>query len=215
MLLVVCEMLLLVVGGLFLFLALRVLYTIFLRDVWRTKSECVDSVAIVIGSGGHTAEMLRLAGRLDTSKFRQRTYLLADSDTSSQAKVEACESGRKDFSIRRVPRMRAPLQSWTSALMKAPRALSVCFTEVFWTRPQLLLCNGPGTCVPVVLAALVLDVLGLTRTRIVFVESICRVKSLSISGRLLYGLLWKHRFLVQWPELALKYPRATYIGQLV
>lgn len=66
-----------------------------------------------------------------------------------------------------------------------------------------------------VMAALVLDILGFTRTRIVFIESICRVKTLSISGRLLYGLLWKHRFLVQWPELALKYPRATYIGQLV
>jgi beta-1,4-N-acetylglucosaminyltransferase len=208
-------MLLLVATVFVIFLTLRVFYTLFLRDAWRSKSECVDEVMIVIGSGGHTAEMLRLAGRLDTCKFRRRTYLLADSDTSSQAKVEACESGREDFSIRRVPRMRAPLQSWTSALKRAPRALSVCFSEVFRTRPQLLLCNGPGTCVPVVLAALVLDILGLTRTRIVFIESICRVKTLSISGRLLYGLLWKQRFLVQWPELALKYPRATYIGQLV
>jgi beta-1,4-N-acetylglucosaminyltransferase len=198
-----------------LLLALRLTYTIFLKNHWKNLAECVDGVMIVIGSGGHTAEMLRLTGRLDPKKYRRRIYLMADSDASSLAKVEASETGRVDWSARRVPRMRAPLQSWTAALMRAPRAFAASFLEVYRTRPQLLLCNGPGTCVPVILAAMILDFVGVGRTRIVFVESICRVKTLSLSGRLLYWLLWKQRFLVQWPELALQYPRVTYIGQLV
>ncbi|XP_059484429.1 UDP-N-acetylglucosamine transferase subunit ALG14 homolog [Neocloeon triangulifer] len=205
--------LLLFVSCVFLVL-LRLTFTIFLRFS-PEKLKCVDGVAVVIGSGGHTAEMLRMLSRLDPAKFRRRVYLIADSDTSSPAKVLAFESGREDFQIQLVPRMRVPLQSWTSALLRAPRAFAVCLKVVLDARPKLVLCNGPGTCVPVIVAAILLEALLFRKTQIVFIESICRVQTLSLSGRLLYYLLWRHQFLVQWPELVLKYPRATYIGQLV
>lgn len=48
---------------------------------------------------------------------------------------------------------------------------------------------------------------------IVFVESICRANTLSLSGLLLYHVV--DEFIVQWPQLALKYPLARYIGRLV
>jgi len=48
---------------------------------------------------------------------------------------------------------------------------------------------------------------------VVFVESVCRVKTLSMTGLLLY--LIADVFIVQWPQLALKYRLTTYIGRLV
>ena len=48
---------------------------------------------------------------------------------------------------------------------------------------------------------------------IVFVESVCRAGTLSMSGLLLYHIA--DEFIVQWPQLAVKYPRTRYIGRLV
>lgn len=55
--------------------------------------------------------------------------------------------------------------------------------------------------------------LGLGDTRTIYVESFARVKSLSLSGRMLYAFV--DRFIVQWPGLVQKYPRAEYHGVLI
>lgn len=49
-------------------------------------------------------------------------------------------------------------------------------------RPDLLLVNGPGSCIPVVFAAALFDMIRLRDTIIIYEESICRVESLSLSG---------------------------------
>lgn len=76
-----------------------------------------------------------------------------------------------------------------------------------------VLCNGPGTCVPLCAAGLLLGVLGLKRVLIVYVESICRVETLSLSGKILY--YFSDYFFVQWAPLKDKYPKAIYLGRLV
>ena len=43
-------------------------------------------------------------------------------------------------------------------------------------------------------------------------ESWCRVESLSLTGRIMYWVA--HRFVVHWPELARRYPRAEYLGRI-
>ena len=67
-----------------------------------------------------------------------------------------------------------------------------------------------GTCVAICYAAFLLRFLGLSDSHIVFVESVCRVQKLSLTGRLLYPIADK--FLVQWPQLLQKCPRAEYLG---
>jgi hypothetical protein len=75
-----------------------------------------------------------------------------------------------------------------------------------------------GTCVPLCVAAYLLRALLLSdsfyRPHIVFTESYCRVRSLSLSGRLLYPIA--DRFVVQWPDAAVmnRYPRAQFIGKI-
>lgn len=68
---------------------------------------------------------------------------------------------------------------------------------------------------PVCLLAALLRALGVWRTRVVFVESVCRVRSLSLTGTILYRARVPDLFVVQWPELRHTYPRAQFLGRLV
>lgn len=76
-----------------------------------------------------------------------------------------------------------------------------------------VLCNGPGTCVPICVSALLLGILGIKKVIIVYVESICRVETLSLSGKILFHLC--DCFIVQWPTLKEKYPKSVYLGRIV
>jgi len=44
--------------------------------------------AIVLGSGGHTTEMIKLLGGVDLKKFTPRHYIVADSDKMSIQKIK-------------------------------------------------------------------------------------------------------------------------------
>ena len=78
---------------------------------------------------------------------------------------------------------------------------------------EQVLCNGPGTCVPVAYASLLLRVFRFRRVRIAFTESVARTKRLSLSGKLLYPIA--DSFMVQWPQLVGQYPRARYVGFVI
>ena len=58
-----------------------------------------------------------------------------------------------------------------------------------------------------------LSVSGISPCKIVFVESLCRVQTLSLTGKILQ--YFADEVLVQWPDLALKYPRTKYIGKFL
>jgi beta-1,4-N-acetylglucosaminyltransferase len=82
----------------------------------------------------------------------------------------------------------------------------------------LLLSNGPGTCVPIIFAACFVQIFSIAFKRIfcVFVESFCRVKTISLSGKIVYSLVDK--FILQWPptdHLSRKYPHAVYRGRVL
>lgn len=113
--------------------------------------------------------------------------------------------------VETIPRSREVGQSWLSTVWTTLVALVMTILVLLRWRPRVLVVNGPGTCVPVVLSAWVWRYLGVSRTRIVFVESACRVETLSLTGIIMYRLL-ADRVLVQWPGLATKYPQAEFVG---
>ena len=51
--------------------------------------------------------------------------------------------------------------------------------------------------------------------RVLFVESIARVETLSLTGRILYAARLADEVLVQWPALHARYPRARLIGPIL
>nr|XP_022317732.1 UDP-N-acetylglucosamine transferase subunit ALG14 homolog [Crassostrea virginica] len=178
------------------------------------------SVLAVMGSGGHTKEMLSLLSGLGP-QYRPRCYVIAKTDTMSQQKVEMFEKQRQtvegiksaEYSVSLIPRSREVAQSWLSSISSTLTAIVYSFPVVFRSLPSLIVCNGPGTCVPICLVGVCLKILSLGQVKIVYVESICRVDSLSVSAWMLYYVV--DHMLVQWPSLQKKYPRTQYIGKLV
>ncbi|XP_034028470.1 UDP-N-acetylglucosamine transferase subunit ALG14 homolog [Thalassophryne amazonica] len=176
------------------------------------------SVLVVAGSGGHTTEILRLMGSLSAA-YTPRHYVIAETDKMSEEKIctfENCRAQRDSepqFTICRIPRSREVHQSWSSSVLSTLNALSYSFPLVFSLRPDMILCNGPGTCVPPCVAGLLLGILGMKKVLIVYVESICRVETLSLTGRILY--LISDYFFVQWSMLRDRYPQSIFVGRIV
>ncbi|KAG0712396.1 UDP-N-acetylglucosamine transferase subunit ALG14 [Chionoecetes opilio] len=183
---------------------------------------------VVLGSGGHTVEMLKMVAALDPQKYSPRIYVVADTDEISHKKLLEVEKHFKQlvvavelflsqdedhFVVEVVPRTREVGQSWVTSAFTTLRALIASLLVLAHHLPTLIVSNGPGTCVPLCVGAVIMRVLGVCHSRVVFVESLCRVRSLSLSGRVLYPL--SDHFLVQWPYLTDSYPKARYIGRLV
>ncbi|KAK3766887.1 hypothetical protein RRG08_040410 [Elysia crispata] len=175
----------------------------------RDKSRNAVSLLAVMGSGGHTREMLSLVNALG-GHYSPRYFIIAETDKMSEHKIRQNQTSNSEIIY--IPRSREVKQSYLTSILSTMRAVLFSMPVVFRLKPDVILCNGPGTCIPVCFAGLLLRITGLHNTTIVYVESFCRVKSLSLSGKLLYNLI--DDFFVQWPELKDKYPHAKYIGRL-
>ncbi|KAG9452299.1 hypothetical protein H6P81_005203 [Aristolochia fimbriata] len=179
------------------------------------------STLIVLGSGGHTAEMLNLIKVLKKERFNPRYYIAAMTDNMSLEKAKVLEestiheTGARDLENARfmqIYRSREVGQSYVTSIGTTLIAMAHAMWLIIKIRPQVILCNGPGTCIPLCAAAFLLKIAGIRWSSIFYVESIARVRKLSLSGLLLYKSRLADQFFVQWPQLQRKYPRAQYVG---
>ncbi|KAF4313697.1 Oligosaccharide biosynthesis protein [Botryosphaeria dothidea] len=193
---------------------------------------------VVLGSGGHTAEMLAMLRALAPAKFQRswsrRTYVVSAGDALSAERAHEYEESLLastkaaadvvnvgSYDIRVVPRARRIHQSLLTTPLSALKCLLACVSVLREpTPPDLILTNGPGTAVIVILTALLLrfvdvgDGKGTSRIRTVYVESWARVRRLSLSGRLLLRVV--DRFVVQWEGLVEKTGgKGEFLGVLV
>ncbi|KAL9052224.1 MAG: hypothetical protein Q9162_005549 [Coniocarpon cinnabarinum] len=192
-------------------------------------------IMIVLGSGGHTAEMLALLRDLDISRYTYRTYIVSSGDAFSRQRAQEFEQlirsrhpdvdGGSHGTIL-VPRARKVHQSLLSTPWSSLQCLRSCVALLRkpgiiippHTYPDIIITNGPATGVIMVLASYTVRLLNRKATkgklRTVYVESWARVKRLSLSGRILLPLV--NRFIVQWEALAKSTGgRAEYLGVLV
>ncbi|KAG9289196.1 hypothetical protein G9A89_022505 [Geosiphon pyriformis] len=182
----------------------------------KAKSPC--KTCIVLGSGGHTMEMFQLLEGLDRKKYWPRLYILAVTDHLSEKNVHGFERRESsvedvDYMIRKIPRAREVGQPWSSTPFTVLKSLLACSTLILTELPDLIICNGPGSCIPVCVISYIPRILGIKWAHLVYIESFARVHNLSLSGLLLIRFV--DRFLVQWPSLQKKYPLAQYSGVLV
>lgn len=175
----------------------------------RPKSIQDMTVMIILGSGGHTSEMMTLLKHIPLNQYKQCFFVMADTDRFSAQKVAQLYPEHKILTI---PRSREVGQSWGSSFISTLISSFKSVSLLVRTRPQAILCNGPGTCIPVCGVAWILNQF-ICQTVIFYVESICRVQRLSFSGQIMQFLT--PHVLVQWPELAQKAPRAKYIARFV
>lgn len=174
-------------------------------------------IMALLGSGGHTGEMLRLLAPLDLSGF-QKTWLVSAGDSTSLEKAKAYENSQQNLpkssvyvTLARARKVGQPL--WSSVFSTLHSLWSVAVALTTMEKPDVLVLNGPGTCVPVAYWLFLLRFCGLASTRIVYVESLARVNQLSLSGLLVLPIA--DRILVQWESLAQRYARTEYYGILI
>lgn len=237
---------------------------------------------VVLGSGGHSAEMLAMLQGLDPRAYGRRSYVVSSGDTFSADKVrefeeslarrageervgalrgagggtegEICrtnggtgqrgeekEEGEEpkereagSYDITFVPRARRIHQPLFTTPVSALQCLWACLRllrappshspsqlaqQASAAYPDLILTNGPGTAVVVILASFILrflDVDGANSRgsmRAIYVESWARVKRLSLSGKLLVRVV--DRFVVQWEGLEGVAGRGEFLGVLI
>lgn len=179
------------------------------RPIRTTRTKAAKTL-IILGSGGHTTEILRLVRQLNREKYSPRIYVQAKTDEISLKKLEEVETDAKDYKIIEIARSREVRQSYLTSVLTTTRSIFQSVPLVWREKPDLLLCNGPGTCIPPCLVAFFFNALFLSNTKIVFIESFCRVKSFSLSGKILYYLA--NHTIVQWPYLnGATYPRSIFV----
>ena len=187
------------------------------QDSQLSSKKYKSRTLVVLGSGGHTTEMLSMLKSMPKDVVAGSVFIIASTDAMSKTKVDQEFPGS---TVLFTPRAREVRQSWitrygrapihgrifanlfqpTYALLIRPPSCSVFTTfvavlyalkTVFSERPDLVLCNGPGTCVPVAYAAWLMRILRVKSCSIVFTVGAagaaraaaphCRSLSLSLS----------------------------------
>ncbi len=82
------------------------------------------------------------------------------------------------------------------------------FAILWRERPTAILSTGAGPAVPFAIIGRLFF-----GTHIVFVETMTRISSPSMTGRIMYWLA--HDFFYQWPQLAPYFPKGRYGGLLI
>jgi glycosyltransferase involved in cell wall biosynthesis len=155
-------------------------------------------VLVVLGDGGHTAEMLRLL-KLLGPKY-EYSYMMATNDFISEGKIAW------QGPVYRVP---VPLGKYASQ-RKPVRALVAIFKQLIvllQARPKAILSTGANIAVPISFFGRLLG------AKVIHIETGSRIYTMSSTGKLMYRIA--HLFFVQWESLQEKYPKAIYAGRLL
>uniref|UniRef100_A0A0R3RX05 UDP-N-acetylglucosamine transferase subunit ALG14 n=1 Tax=Elaeophora elaphi TaxID=1147741 RepID=A0A0R3RX05_9BILA len=163
--------------------------------------------------GGHTAELLALMSAFK-QQFGDRIYVVSHTDKLSEQKIIEFEKsqGLGNFRMEQISRSREVKQSYITSIFTTFWACLESLILVWRISPDAVLCNGPGVCVPICFAAALFDLLRLRNIRLFYIESLCRVKKLSLTGQILYMSRITDIFFVHWEDLVRRYPRVVLIS---
>lgn len=148
--------------------------------------------------------------------------------TSSNDDDGATNPPAQQAKVYTLPRAREVHQSYISSIFTTLYSTYKTSQLLWRIQPHLIVTNGPGTCVPIVYCAFILrclfSFLHLSKFgkdsssseiifRTIFIESLCRVKTLSLSGKLVYPIV--DSFVVHWPSLMEQYDMVEMCDVLV
>lgn len=180
--------------------------------------------AAILGSGGHTAEMLEILHALPRDTYTPRIYLATSGDRLSLQKARDADGQWAAHPMQGlcIPRARVVHQSWATTPFTLAWSVAYCAWHLGiktwgWRQRRqrrawadVVVMNGPATCVPVVLAIWLMRIVGAPTPRMLYMESYARVTSLSLSARILRHMV--DQFVVQWRTAD---PTAACYGPLI
>jgi UDP-N-acetylglucosamine:LPS N-acetylglucosamine transferase len=156
------------------------------------------NVLYILGSGGHTSQMIELSKQLkDKINY---FYIIQKSDKLSKKKI-IC-----DGKILEVNRPREIKDSKFSSVFKTIKLFFKAIKIIKNNKIDVIITAGPGIAIPFCYAGKLLC------KKIIFIESWSRITTRSISGKLIYPIA--DLFFVQWKENLMNYPKAKYCGRL-
>lgn len=144
---------------------------------------------LVCSTGGHLIQMRALRAAWDGPERTWVTLPGADSKALLRDERVVLAHGPTNRSLR-----------------KLARNVVLAWRTIREQRPDAIISTGAALAVPFFLVG------RLHGCRLVYVESLTRTDSLSLSGRMVYPLA--HAFFVQWPN-ATRLKRARYVGGLL
>jgi beta-1,4-N-acetylglucosaminyltransferase len=153
-------------------------------------SERRAEVLLVCSPGGHLLQLVRLA---DAWQAHTRVWVTLDAP-----------DGRSLLAGEEVVWAYGPTNRSVKNLV---RNLFLAWRVVRTVRPLVLATTGAGVAVPFAWVA------RLHGAHVVYVESLTRIDSISLSCRLIRPVA--DRLYVQWPELCSRVPEATYAGSVL
>ncbi|MEN8163527.1 MAG: PssD/Cps14F family polysaccharide biosynthesis glycosyltransferase [Acidobacteriota bacterium] len=156
-------------------------------------------ILVVLGDGGHTAEILRLVELMGPAYDFH--YVAAHEDGHSAERIGI------PGPMYRIRRPRGKSESWFSAMRHLVVSLTQALRACHRVRPLAVLGSGPSVMVPVALVARVLG------SKVIFVETGSRVTALSLTGKIMLRLA--NLYFVQWEQLQRRYPNTVYGGRLL
>ncbi len=147
-------------------------------------------VCLVASAGGHTSQLLKLKESWQGN------------DTFYVTTTEVVRDKLKEFGTVYVVG-ECNRQGPGRVLVVFLRCISILFKE----RPDVVISTGAAV-------GCLLCLLGkLFGAKVVWVDSITNVDRISLSGRMVRHLA--DLFLVQWPELAIRYKKVEYVGPVI
>ena len=207
-----------ILGLLLAFIAMRV-------DKKALRNKGYYEITLFLGSGGHTGEICELLKGFSFAKVMRINILTAQNDSSSLSffrKSLDKELGKEQFDkvmekvrVFEIRRTNEVKQSKVSAIFPTLLSLLDGMKTIVMSLLSTthFISTGPGTCVPLFYTFFLLKKLKMSRVRLIFLESWCRVVDLSLSGKLLRPIA--DDFIVHWPESAQKYKNCQYLGQVI
>lgn len=150
----------------------------------------IKKLALVCSSGGHLFELYSL--KKYWGQFSRFWVTFKKEDANSMLEGERVYGAYFPTNRNVLNFIRNIFLSWKILLAE---------------KPDLVISTGSGVAVPLIYLAKILGI------KTIHIDSMTRIKNISLTGRLVYFFV--DEFLVQWPELALKYKRAKYKGQVI
>jgi len=146
-------------------------------------------LCLVCSSGGHFLELFLL-----NRSWRQYPHFWVTFDSE-----DTCSLLEEDKAYWAFSPTNRNIFNFIKNLWLARRILS-------HERPDFIVSTGAGIAVPFAIIG------KLFRIKVIYIESLARVENLSLSGKIIY--FFADEFIVRWPQLALRFKKAKYVGAL-
>jgi UDP-N-acetylglucosamine:LPS N-acetylglucosamine transferase len=147
-----------------------------------------EKVCLACSAGGHLTELLQLE---EAWKGKPHFFV-------SDKRLNAIDLAKHE----KVYFLACPRRNPLKLVLNFGQSLGVFLKE----RPKVVVSTGADTAIPFCVIARLLG------KKVLFIESFCRIKEASLSGKIMYRLA--NLFLVQWKQNKKFFPRAEFAGSV-